>query len=105
LARVRLCDNIRIRRCRLYQGEAYRGRIASKRRYFYGLRVHLLVTAAGEPVEFFLSAGARHDLVAFREFGLELPEGSTIHAVTAKGFELKIVCFLLAFSFSRLSMS
>jgi hypothetical protein len=164
-----VCDNIRIRRCRLYRGEAYRGWIASKRRYFYGLRVHLLITATGEPVEFFLSAGANNDLAVFREFGLELPEGSTIHAdklyndylyedlledagirfqplrkknskrprpgwesywsqqvrkqvettfsqitalfpktihaVTARGFELKIVCFLLAFSFSRLSMS
>ncbi len=39
---VPMCDNIRIRRCRLYplkeHGEAFRGYIASKRRYFYGLR-------------------------------------------------------------------
>jgi len=166
---VPVCDNIRIRRCRLYRGEAYRGRIASKHRYFYGLRVHLLVTATGQPVEFFLSPGATSDLVVLREFGFDLPEGAvitadklytdyayedlledagivfkplrkknskrarpgwetyllqhtrkyvetafsqitalfpkTIHAVTPRGFELKIVCFLLAFSISRLSMS
>ena len=39
---VAVCDNIRIRRCKLYppqeHGEAFRGYIASKRRYFYGLR-------------------------------------------------------------------
>jgi len=32
-------------------GKAFRGYVASKRRYFYGLRVHLVTTAAGEPVE------------------------------------------------------
>ena len=43
------CDNIRIRRCRLYREEHYRGYQASKRRFFYGLKVHLLVTASGAP--------------------------------------------------------
>ena len=31
---IAACDNIRIPRARLYQNEAYRGYIASKRRYF-----------------------------------------------------------------------
>lgn len=163
---VAVCDNIRIRRCKLYpleeHGEAFRGYIASKRRYFYGLRVHLVVSGKGEPVEFSLAAASEADVAVFKELGLELPEGSTIHAdkaytdyhyedllkevglhlkaqrkknsrrqmaaweeflgkpirqyietvfsklsamfsrkihaVTPRGFELKIVCFLLAFS-------
>ena len=33
---IAVCDNWRIRRCRLYQEEKYRGKIASKRRFFYG---------------------------------------------------------------------
>ena len=32
------CDNIRIRRSKLYQGEEFRGYTTSKRRYFYGLK-------------------------------------------------------------------
>ena len=180
---VPVCDNIRMRRCRIYPLEAaghddddeddtpkkkekrsFRGYIASKRRYyFYGLRVHLVVTGAGEPVEFSLAAGSEADVTIFKELGLDLlPEGSIIfadkaytdydyedlleevgvhlkaqrkknskrqmraweeflgkpirqyietvfsqltslfpkklHAVTPRGFELKIVCFLLAFS-------
>ncbi|MEW6635719.1 MAG: IS982 family transposase [Actinomycetota bacterium] len=163
---VAACDNIRIRRCRLYppqeHGEAFRGYIASKRRYFYGLRVHLVITEAGEPVEFALAAGSEADVSVFKDLALDLPEGSIIcadkgytdydyedlmeevglhlkaqrkknskrpmppwqeflgkpirqyietvfgelsrmfsrkiHAVTPRGFELKIVCFLLAFS-------
>ncbi|MCC6447024.1 MAG: hypothetical protein IT210_26665 [Armatimonadetes bacterium] len=38
---VAVCDNYRISRYRLYQCEAFRGKIEC---FFYGLRVHLLVT-------------------------------------------------------------
>ncbi len=163
---VAVCDNIRIKRCRIYpreeHGEAFRGYVASKRRYFYGLRVHLVVSDAGEPVEFTLAAASEADVKVFKELELDLPAGATIHAdkgytdyhyedlleeigmnlicqrkknskrphsacteflakpirqyietvfgelsrmfsrkihaVTPRGFELKIVCFLLAFS-------
>jgi len=175
---VAVCDNIRIRRCRIYpleegydadadapneERKSFRGYIASKRRYFYGLRVHSVVTGAGEPVEFSLAAGSEADIAIFKEMELDLPEGSIIfadkaytdyeyegllkeagglhlkaqrkkrskrpmplreeflgkpirqyietvfsrptsmfarkiHAVTARGFELKIVWLLLAFS-------
>lgn len=83
---VAACDNIRIRRCRLMgaphsaEKEAHRGRIASKKRYFFGLRVHLLVTGRGEPVEFVLAPGSEADVDVFKRFGLDLPLGSTIHA-------------------------
>ncbi len=156
------CDNIRIKRSRRYQGEDYRGYIASKRRYFYGLRLHLMVTASGEPVEFFLTPGEETDTGGLRWYQFDLPAGATIlgdkafnhydledalaevgitlaplrkenskraippwetylrsvarkyietagssimrrfpksiHAVTAAGFELKVVLFLLAYS-------
>ena len=163
---VAVCDNIRIRRCRLYppkeHGGAFRGYIPSKRRYFYGLRVHLVVTGTGKPVEFSLVAGSEADVSVFKDLELDLPEDSIIyvdkaytdydyedllkevglhlkaqrkknskrpmaaweeflgkpvrqyietvfsgltnlfskrlHAVTPRGFELKIVWFLLAFS-------
>ncbi len=163
---VAVCDNIHIRRCRLYPPEesagVFRGYVSSKRRYFYGLRVHLVVTEAGEPVEFAVEAGSEADVRVFKDLNLDLPQGSTIfadkaytdydyedlleevglrlkaqrkknstrpmpaweeflgkpirqyiqtvfgrltslfarkiHAVTPRGFELKIVWFLLAFS-------
>lgn len=161
---VAVCDNIRIRRCRIYQTEAYRGYKPSKRRYFYGLKIHLMVTEAGQPIEFFLTPGAVGDVEALNVFSFDLPEGSTvygdkafneyaledllqeacgisllpirkknskrplpayvrylqerarkrietagstikrmlpnsIHAVTAKGFELKVALFVLAYAF------
>jgi len=80
---VPVCDNIRIRRCHLYRGEAYRGYLASKHRYFFGLRIHLLVTATGQPVEFVLAPGAQADIAAFKTLPLDLPAGSTIYADAA----------------------
>ncbi len=80
---IAACDNIRIPRSRLYQNEAFRGYIASKRRYFYGLRIHLLVTATGEPVEVFLTPGADADVRALHRFQFDLPTGSTVYADSA----------------------
>lgn len=158
------CDNIRIKHCKLFAEETYRGCIASKRRFFFGLKVHLLVTGQGQPIEFVLAPGSTADIKAFKSLDLDLPPGSLIHAdraytdyqeedllleaaeivlqpqrkknskrplalckefvskpirqqveiafsqitnlfpkhihaVTANGFVLKVVCFLLAYSF------
>ena len=80
---VPVCDNIRIRRCKLYRNEAFRGKIASKRRFFYGLKVHLLIAGNGQPVEIVLAPGSIADITAFRGLPLDLPEGAEIHADAA----------------------
>lgn len=75
---VAACDNYRIRRCKLYRGEAWRGYQASKRRYFYGLKIHLMITEQGQPVEFFLTPGASSDTKALKQYNFDLPEGSKV---------------------------
>lgn len=166
-APVAVCDNIRIRRNQIYGNEAYRGYQASKHRYFYGVKIHLLVTKDHQPVEFFLSPGGMSDPEALAQFAFDLPEGAqvfadkaynvytiedvlaeagiqlipdrkknskrplpgwlhfflrhyrnqvetagslierllpkSIHAVTAKGFELKVILFVLASSINCLA--
>ena len=77
---VPACDNIRIKHCTILSGEDHRGYCASKRRYFFGLKVHLLVTGQGQPVEFVLTPGAVSDITAFKSFDLDLPADSLIHA-------------------------
>ena len=163
---IAVCDNYRIPRSKRYRGECYRGFQPSKKRYFYGLKVHLLVTANAEPVEFFLTPGSVGDIEGLELFDFDVPEGSqiigdkayndyeledvlltadlhllpmrkhnskrpfppwmrylqahfrkavettgsllerllpkSIHTVTAEGFELKLVLFILALSISRL---
>jgi len=73
-----VCDNYRIPRSKIYHGEDFRGYIASKKRYFYGLRIHLMVTEQGEPVEFFLAPGAFSDTRALQLYQFDLPEQSWI---------------------------
>ena len=77
---VPVCDNIRIKRAKLYQGEDFRGYIASKRRYFFGLRVHMIVTAEGQPVEFVLRPGEEADVSVYQELNFDLPEGAECYA-------------------------
>ena len=72
------CDNIRIRRSKIYTDEAFRGYQASKRRYFYGVKVHLLVTADQHPVEFFLTPGSMSDVSGLQYFDFDLPPGSCV---------------------------
>ena len=77
---VALCDNIRISRCRLVQDELYRGRLTSKRRYFYGVRVQLLATSDGIPLEFCILPGACADLQGLAELALDLPDLAELFA-------------------------
>jgi len=163
---IAVCDNYRICRSKIYHGEEWRGYVASKKRYFYGIRIHIMVTEQGEPVEFFLEPGAVSDTKALGLYNFDLPEHSwvigdkayndytiedvmreagiellplrkknslrpvppymfylqskirktvettgslierllpkSIHAVTAKGFELKIALFVLTCSLNFL---
>ncbi len=69
---VRTCDNIRIIRTKLVQGEVYRGKKVSMRRYFYGYNIHVLCTADGIPVEYTSLPGSRHDSNALKQMPLQV---------------------------------
>ena len=163
---IAICDNYRIMRSKIYTGEDWRGYIPSKKRYFYGVRIHIMITEYGEPVEFFLAPGSFSDTSALALYNFDLPENAwitgdkayndyliedimreaglqllpfrkknslrpvppfmfylqstvrkivettgslierllpkSIHAVTAKGFELKVALFVLACSINFL---
>jgi hypothetical protein len=77
---IAVCDNIRIPRAKLYPEERFRGYLPRKKRYFYGLKIHLLVTKAGQPVEFFLTHGSFGDVDALKSYAFHLPAGSIVYA-------------------------
>ena len=80
---VAVCQKVRIHQCRLFafvHHESLLGYVASKKGYFYGLRVHLLTTLGGEPVEFVLADGSQADLPVFKQMNLDLPASSRILA-------------------------
>ena len=72
------CDNYRIPRSRRYRGTAWHGYQASKKRFFYGLKLHLMVTGDGQPVEFFLTPGSWSDTKALRMYRFDLPKEALI---------------------------
>lgn len=76
---VPVCRNIRIKNCRIYRDEEFRGYNPSKKIYFYGLKVHMLVSESGIPVEMFFSPGSYSDTSALYDFSFPLPEGSSVH--------------------------
>src|SRR2546422_3263389 len=76
---VAVCDNIRIRRAKIYSNEEFRGYQASKKRYFYGLKIHLMVTQDGQPVECFLTPGSFGDVDALKSYAYELPDDAIIY--------------------------
>ena len=77
---VAVCDNYRIPRAKIYRDEILRGSMASKKRYFYGLKIHLRITQEGQPVALFLTPGSYGAVEALREVALDLPEGSMVYA-------------------------
>ena len=76
---VAIGDHIRISQSKLLTSEDYRGYIASKKRYFYGIRVQLLSTSDGIPVELVFLTGEAHDTRGLRALPLNLPPNSIIY--------------------------
>ena len=76
---VSVCRNIRIRNCRIYQGEEFRGYNFSKREWFYGLKVTVIASRDGCPLRVILCPGSEHDSVPFKLMDRNLPEGSEVY--------------------------
>ncbi len=70
---VKSCHNIRISRSRLFKGEAFRGRNASKREYFYGVKVFVMTNAQNIPVEYTITPGSWGEIEGLRQMPLDLP--------------------------------
>lgn len=77
---VKTCDNMRIANSKLVQGEIYRGKKATMRRWFYGFNVHVMVTTDGIPVEFTFLPGSKHDSEALKQLPFNLEQGSRVYA-------------------------
>jgi len=73
------CENIRAQRSRLTPGRVYRGYIPSKRVYFHGFKLHLLVDDRLFVHEVGLTPGSAHDLNALFLLPLEVEEGKPLY--------------------------
>lgn len=80
---VAACHNTRIPRCKLLTGRAYHGRCASKRSWFYGVKVQVVATTDGLPVSYHIHPGSEADMTGLRQLDLDLPDGSVLYADAA----------------------
>lgn len=78
-----VCHNMRILQSRIVQGPEYRGYTASKREYFYGLKVHAIVGINGVPISFECTPGSVHDLTAFKTMDMGAIEEGMLYADAA----------------------
>jgi hypothetical protein len=77
---VLVCQNARTWRCKLFSHKMHHGYCASKKSYYWGLKVHMLVTKEGFPYEFIFSAASLSDVVGLDFLYLDVPAGAKIYA-------------------------
>lgn len=93
---VELCQITRQSRVRLWNDPSLKGYNASKGRFFYGFKVHMIVTTDKEPVMVHISEGSIHDVRAGYKFMHHLPKESI--AIGDKGYvSSKLGAFLKRF--------
>lgn len=98
---VEICQIPRVRCVRLWSDESLRGYNSSKGKYFYGIKVHMVVTTNKEPVMFYISKGSTHDIKAGYEYLPYLPKDSIV--IGDKGYiSQKLERFLKNFDITLL---
>lgn len=87
---VEVCHLSRMRHCQLLGGKQFLGYCASKHQYFYGVRVQVITTEDGIPVEVCFVAGAEHDCVSLGRLLWNFEPGDQLYddnAYTSYDFE------------------
>jgi hypothetical protein len=77
---VAVCDNIRSKQSKLFRSKEYKGYIASKKRYFHGVRVHMITSMRRLTAEFKILPGSVSDMRGARDLEFALPNGSAVYA-------------------------
>lgn len=77
---VACCQKSRIDKRKILINHKYIGYAASKKQYFCGIKVHMIVTSEGKPIEVVLGPGSESDVVVLWKMELDIPAGSKIYA-------------------------
>ena len=74
-----VCRLVRAQRLKILEGKEHMGYCAAQDQYFFGFKVHVIITATGQPVTFRIGPGSEHDMKAFKQMDLcLLEEGASI---------------------------
>jgi DDE family transposase len=77
---VSYCQKNRIDKRKRFLNPEYLGFAASKKRYFCGIKVHMIVTNQGRPVEVYFRPGAESDVNVLWKMELDIPPHSMLYA-------------------------
>jgi IS5 family transposase len=77
---IPICKNIRIKRNKILKTEEYRGRVESKKEWYYGFKAHLITAYEGQIIEIEFTPGSWSDQAGFNLLNFDLPEKATIFA-------------------------
>ena len=89
---VASCQKNRIDKRKIFLEKCYLGYAASKKRYFCGIKVHMVVTSEGKPVEVQFTPGSESDVSVLWQMELDIPIDSNLYADGAYNcFELEDV--------------
>jgi len=77
---VACCEKNRIDKRKRFSDCAFLGFAASKKRYFCGIKVHMVVTNRGRPVEVHFRPGAESDINVLWKMELDIPENAILYA-------------------------
>ena len=65
-------------RARIFNTKEYHGYTASKKQYFFGIKVHMIVDTDGVPIEFMFTPESTADISALSLFDLNISGGSKL---------------------------
>jgi len=75
---VKAYENSKSFRARIFSGKKYHGYTASKKQYFFGIKVHMVIDSDGIPIEFIFTPGSASDIKSLQKLPLELPQDSIV---------------------------
>lgn len=77
---VKAYENHKSFRAKIFKGKEFHGYTASKKQYFFGIKVHMIVDERGIPIEFCFTPGSMSDIAGLKELPCGLPKGSILFA-------------------------
>ena len=77
---VAYCQKNRIDKRKYFLEPCFMGFAASKKRYFCGIKVHMVVSNQGRPIEVHLRPGAESDVMVLWSMDLDIPEQALLYA-------------------------
>lgn len=75
---VKAYENHKSFRAKIFASKDFHGYCASKKQYFFGIKVHMIINSDGVPIEFSFAPGCESDISNFRNLNLNFSENDLI---------------------------